>query len=250
MKKIISILLSLLMLASFSASAHPDITVLIEGEPLEFDTKPVIVNSRTMVPMRAIFEALGATVTWDADARRVEGLFDDGTHIVLTIDSASAYKNGELKVLDAPAYIQDNRTMVPLRFISESSGAYVGWDGETYTVSITPMWQAVEFIPFGEFMSIPSPMGASSDFKIETYEKSGKEAFYVFDASNVAKEKIMLYKLDLIRKGFELVGGNVSDAQCTFYNGSYVLKTTEEDGKLSIHLYADSKGTTLNKEQN
>ena len=123
---------------TFGVSASDGITVLLDGKPLEFDVPPVIVNDRTMVPMRKIFESLGATITWDDISRRVEAIFEDGTHVLLTIDSVDAYKNDVRVKLDAAPFIKNGRTMVPVRFIGESSGANVGWISDTKTVKITP----------------------------------------------------------------------------------------------------------------
>ncbi|NPV90756.1 MAG: copper amine oxidase N-terminal domain-containing protein [Firmicutes bacterium] len=89
-----------------------------------------------MVPMRVIFEALGATVQWD-DATKTVTATKDATVIKLTIGSETAYKNDESVSLDAPGMIVDDRTLVPLRFVSEALGAQVAWDGATQTVSIT-----------------------------------------------------------------------------------------------------------------
>ena len=90
-----------------------DITVKINGEYLDCDTAPYIKNDRTMVPMRAIFEALGAEVTWDNFARAAIGVKGD-LEVKITIGENILYKNGEKIPLDAPAEITNDRTMVPV----------------------------------------------------------------------------------------------------------------------------------------
>jgi hypothetical protein len=81
-----------------------------------------------MVPLRKIFEALGAQITWDDKARTVTAV-KDGTTIVLKIGSRIAYKNNSSINLDVCPQIVGNRTLVPLRFIGESFGNRVDWDG-------------------------------------------------------------------------------------------------------------------------
>ena len=114
----------------------PEISVTLDGAPIEFDAAPIVVNDRTMVPFRAIFEALGMEVDWDSDMRIATGE-REGLRIALSIGDTSAIVNGEIVELDVPAMLHDERTMVPIRFIAESSGANVVWDDATRTVIIT-----------------------------------------------------------------------------------------------------------------
>lgn len=88
-----------------------------------------------MVLFRTIFEAFGADVKWD-DKNKVAIGIKDGVTIELTIGSSKAIKNKEVINLDVPAQIIDERTMVPLRFVSESLGATVGWDENSKVVII------------------------------------------------------------------------------------------------------------------
>lgn len=114
-----------------------EITVVIDGTKLEFpDQKPVIMSDRTLVPLRAIFEALGAEVDWDDETKTVLSKRDDTT-ISLTIGSDALFVNNVTKLIDVPAQIINDRTMVPIRAIAESFGCDVGWDGRTKTVIIT-----------------------------------------------------------------------------------------------------------------
>lgn len=134
-RKILWLAAVVLALSAVPAFGDVYVDVVHNGEAIEFDSRPVIVNDRTMVPVRFVTERLGSTVTWDGDAREV---FIDhfGDVMVLGIDRPYAEINGEAKALDAPPFIKGDRTMVPLRFISENFGAAVSWDPETYTASI------------------------------------------------------------------------------------------------------------------
>ncbi|WP_054694983.1 N-acetylmuramoyl-L-alanine amidase [Syntrophomonas palmitatica] len=103
---------------------------------MSFDVPPVIEKDRTLVPLRAIFEAMGSAVGWDG-ANQTVYAHRAGTTIVLTIGSASPTVNGEVKKLDVPAKIIKDRTMVPLRFIAEAFGGKVDWEASSRTISIT-----------------------------------------------------------------------------------------------------------------
>jgi len=112
------------------------INVVINGYVKGFDVDPQIINSRTMVPMRAIFEEFGANVGWDESTATATATLDD-IIVKITRDSATAYINDNADTLDSPAVIVDGRFLVPLRFVSESFGAKVGWAVETQTAVIT-----------------------------------------------------------------------------------------------------------------
>ena len=115
-----------------------EIWVYLNGEKMTFDADPYIENGTTRVPMRAIFEGLGAEVGYDGETKTVTAQKDD-TKIELVIGSDSALVNGEENKLLVPAEIKNSRTMVPLRFVSEALGANVDWDGETKTITITSL---------------------------------------------------------------------------------------------------------------
>lgn len=118
-----------------SSAAKAEIKVMVNNEPIAFDSNPVIKNGRTLVPLRAIFERLGASVDWDEGAQTVTAVKDDKT-LKLTVGSSAAYINGNKTELDVPAEIVKGRTLVPVRFISESLDCTVSWDDMTRTVKI------------------------------------------------------------------------------------------------------------------
>lgn len=112
------------------------VTVYLNGSKIIFDQLPVIDNGRTLVPLRAIFEKLGATVEWDGATNTVTAT-KDGTTVSLTINNTTAYKNGEPITLDVPAKIVGGRTLVPVRFVGDCFGAKVEWDGSMSKVSLS-----------------------------------------------------------------------------------------------------------------
>ena len=151
MKKILSVILCLSLAASLligatSVSAD-EISVELDGNPIEFDVKPEIIDGRTMVPLRKIFEEIGALVKWDNDTQTVSARKNKKT-ITLSIDSADLHidkgdtdEEGnpiyETVTLEVPAQIVSGRTLVPARAISESFGLNVDWDEDNQKVIIS-----------------------------------------------------------------------------------------------------------------
>lgn len=121
--------------ASSSSAASDNISVIINNKEVVFDVPPQIINERTMVPVRAIFETLGASVDWNADNQTITSKKNDTT-VVLKINSHTMYINGNPVSLDTPACIIDERTLVPVRAVSEAFNTSVNWDGDTRTVII------------------------------------------------------------------------------------------------------------------
>ena len=108
---------------------------LVRGVKAENDVPPVIRNSRTMLPARFVGEGLGATVEWNGEKREVTVRKGDIV-IRIYIDSDKAYVNNKEEKLDSPAFIENDRTYIPLRFIAENFGADVIWDSEERMVFI------------------------------------------------------------------------------------------------------------------
>ena len=99
------------------------------------DQQPIIADGRTLVPLRAVMEALGFEVEWEPTQNRVN-LEKPGFDISLTIGSRIMVVNGNNVSLDVSAQLINNRTMVPLRAISEATGMEVRWDDESLIVDI------------------------------------------------------------------------------------------------------------------
>jgi len=120
--------------ANTPSTAH-SINVIVNGTALTFDQPPIIQDGRTLVPLRVIFEALGADVTWEQATQTVTAERDDVT-VSLRIGSNVLARNDELVTLDVPAQIVGERTLVPARAVAESFGAQVDWEQSTRTVTI------------------------------------------------------------------------------------------------------------------
>ncbi len=119
-----------------SSAQNGTIRVILNGQLMSFDQPPVIIGGSTMVPMRAIFEALGASITWDASTQTVKAAKGNIT-ISLLIGAQTAMVNGIETPLSQAAQILNGRTLVPLRFVAESLQAEVLWDGNARTITIT-----------------------------------------------------------------------------------------------------------------
>lgn len=109
--------------------------VLFKKGNAKFDTPPVIKEGRTLIPVRAVSEALGAKVEYD-DVEKIVTITKDGKVIVFSLAEGTVTVNEETVEIDVPAEIMNNRTMVPLRFIAEQLELTVEWDQETQTINI------------------------------------------------------------------------------------------------------------------
>jgi Copper amine oxidase N-terminal domain len=139
-------LLGLLLILGFAATGvgavqaqtvapAPYVKVFVEGQLVSFDVPPVIAAGRVLVPLRGVFNRLGAVVTWDPASQTVLAARGD-TSIGLRIGDTEAHINGQPTLMDVPALLVDGRTMVPLRFISQALGSQVSWDATSTTVQI------------------------------------------------------------------------------------------------------------------
>jgi hypothetical protein len=124
----------------------PNIKVLVNGTPVTLPQPPVIVRGRVLVPLRGVFERLGATVTWDPLAQTVLAQ-RGGTTVSLSIGATQAFVNGQAQFIDVPAMLIAGRTMVPLRFIGQALGAGVTWNAATSMVQVTSQGTAAAPAP-------------------------------------------------------------------------------------------------------
>ena len=149
------------------------------------DVEPFTENGRTLVPMRAIFEALDIEVSWDEKTATATG--KKGANVIkITQNSKIAYVNDKEYILDTPATIKDGRFVVPVRFISESFGVNVGWDDFSNTVILKASASSNGMKIFNddfktnhkiENMLVPKTVSQSA------YSESGSEIPAAFDTS-------------------------------------------------------------------
>ncbi|GIO16062.1 hypothetical protein J19TS2_56170 [Cohnella xylanilytica] len=135
-----------------AASADSAIRILLDNVPLPFDSAPKAANGVTLVPFRAIAEALGIAVVWDPKAKTIRANGPNGsgepTSVVLRIGSKTAEADGAAVPLLAAPVMQNGRILIPLAFFGRQFGAQVGWDAQTRTVSIRSPQREMRMLGF------------------------------------------------------------------------------------------------------
>ena len=256
--------------AVVASAVENEVTVTLNGHRMVFDVPARIIGSRTMVPIRQLLEALGATIEWNGELREVTTVRGEDT-LKFRIGQTELYKNGELiyNFDTVPVIIEENgesRTLIPLRAISEAFGYTVDWDGATATAMVydysNVYFDTVENTPLmiGEFpvdndvyeyfvMNVQAMLGNS----IEGYDEASRnliiasavyEAMVTYYASfSVASSMgLSIYNADFN----EAVNATLSTYK-TYYGESFydILKSsylTEEVFKSLLYLqYFDEK---------
>ena len=195
-----------LILPAASAGAQ-DITVVVDGQTIETPSPAVIVNDRTLVPLRAISESIGFDVSWDEATQGIT--ITDGNYLFfLWIGRDHAFLTSQYSLvgdtsLDAPPVIMNDYTMVPLRAIASLFNAEVNWDESSYTASVN----------FGNKVSAPAGLAE----KYVTYEQ-------------------VLWKKYDAYKSFVLGTGNIVNAEIQLENG----------GTIELELFPDIAPVTVN----
>jgi Copper amine oxidase N-terminal domain len=110
-----------------------NVTVVLNGQTMSFDQPPIVQAGRVFVPLRGVFEQLGASVVYANGRINATGR---GRTVSLTIGSTAALVDGQPTTLDVAPFVVGSRTLVPLRFIAQSLGASVNWNDSTSTVTI------------------------------------------------------------------------------------------------------------------
>lgn len=145
MKKIIScfMLVAVLLSTSILPQAHiqaitnsPAISIYIDGQKITLDTQPILMNNRALVPLRGIFEKLGATVDWNKETNQVI-VKNKSIEVLLEANNKAVLVNGQVHFLDAPSLLQNGKTLVPVRFVAEALGHKVTWNQATHRIDIS-----------------------------------------------------------------------------------------------------------------
>ena len=143
MKKIILMLVLCILFSNCitAFAEEKDVTVIINGQQLQTPVPARIINGRTVLPMRVVFERLGAIVTW-VEADRMIFATKDNTLMIMQIDNhnIAVQKTNEtgkkIVELDVAPFVENGHTLVPVRAVAETLDAKVEWDEETFTVNI------------------------------------------------------------------------------------------------------------------
>ena len=134
MKNVSRIFLAFAISALPMVAAAQSVTVIVNGQTLNFTQPPIVRAGRVFVPLRGVFEQLGASVVYSNGQINATG---NGRTISLTIGSTQATVSGQPETMDVPPFIVGATTFVPLRFISQALGAAVNWNDSTSTVTIS-----------------------------------------------------------------------------------------------------------------
>lgn len=240
MKKIISLLLVVVGLVLSSATLafanENEISVYVEGQKVSFDVPPQTINDRTMVPIRAIFEVMGATVNWD-NATQTAICTKDNTVVKMTLNSKIEYINDVPYEMDVAPVIVDNRTLAPARYVAEAFGYFVNWDGNTKSVLINKTSKIKDGTKdnpyeFGDKVSIT--FWDAYDF--EATKAAGK---YEFTLNKLMSPKDMETKFNDSSYSY--------DSNRWYLNGNIVLNDYVNDGVCSFQdMMYDSKVVASN----
>jgi Copper amine oxidase N-terminal domain len=132
--KLAALPLALALVLPAAAPAQSAVSVFVNGQRMSFDQPPVVQNGRVFVPLRGVFQQLGASVVYSNGQINATG---GGRTISLTIGSTTAVVNGQQQTLDVAPFVIGDRTLVPLRFVAQALGAQVNWDDSSSAVTIT-----------------------------------------------------------------------------------------------------------------
>lgn len=179
MKKRICMILSILFTVScLSVYANQDIKVFVDNKQVTFDVLLQLIGGRTMVPLRAIFEALGATVEWDESNQTITA-YNEAYIVKSTVGSNEMYVNNSKLTIDVPPMIVDNRTLVPARFIAEAFGCDVEWNADDLAVIITS--KPIDYGSLEQENSTPSSSNPTEEPPIQTANGTRLNPYYAFD---------------------------------------------------------------------
>lgn len=113
--------------------ASPTLKVMLNGNPVSFEVPPHLENNRVLVPLRAVFDAIGATINWDQTTQTAT-VTRANLEIVMPINSTHATVNGQVWEMDVPARMVQQRIMIPLGFVGKTLDGSAGWEPDTNTV--------------------------------------------------------------------------------------------------------------------
>lgn len=283
MKKRVSLLMVMCMVTVMTgtAFAKPSLQVYIDGKKMQSEAK--ILQSRTMVPFRDVFEGLGAEkILWDKDTKTVTGIKGD-TAVTLSIGNPVAFVNGQPETLEVEPTIVGSSTLVPLSFISQKMGYKVAWQGKSKMVQIMSLpyydqvkdtlvgakvfgeetedskKQIAQVVPVPQkpdrAMSEPVRPDAKEQMKITNGSFSAGVLQGAFAMQNINKNRFVLNftnngKVEIaelgskqIIQGSYKVSNKTVDITSNLLNGNFMMD--EIKGKRTYYLLRSSKGSAF-----
>ena len=270
MKRIASVGLALFMLTGTTSFADTNVNIQIDGKPMKNGAGAIIMENRTMVPFRAVFEELGADmIQWDKETKTITGV-KGGTTIILSIGNNVCFVNGEPQTVEVPPVILNSSTLVPLSFISEKLGYHVGWHASSKTVKIMSeeYYLSVGSKEMDELKNVssdtnqppqptpkPTPNPKPQDGPTEQTGQFSKELKGAFAMQNLSKAKFVAKLqnngafeiMNLASKKPVLGTYQVKGNQITFtsdiLNGTFSIEKI--NGNRTYYMLKSSKGSAL-----
>lgn len=246
MKKLCVLVVLLILINSVGVFAAQNIRLFVNGSEINTDVSPMIVNSRTLVPMRAVLEALGADVSWVPTEKKAV-ITEHEHEIIMYADSDTASVNGENIKLDCPAKLVGGRVMIPVRFVAETLGADVSWDAAESKVIINKQMnkitlKSVNAAQSGDYMNIT----AVFDGDIESFND--------FKLTNDGKNRIVVDVDDAAVGNVSSVNvgtGNVQRVRCgQFKANPYVTRIVADLSAMAAYSVQKNGSTITIKIEN
>lgn len=241
------------LLTAVIPSFAEEISLFLNGNKIECDPTPVIENGRTLIPVRALFEKMGADVSWNGENQEVRIECGD-IKISMTIGEKTAVVSDKAVGLSVPPAIINGRTMIPLRFVAESIGAKVSWDEDNRSVSVFTQEDSRD-----EDEEISAPQTVIKE--VEFSKKEDHDALSFTASGKYTVSKMTLTNPD--REVFDLKGAVLPDKGMSFDGAFSRVRVGSHDGYVRVvlegdeplrYIYADNDGVVnvkiYNKKKN
>lgn len=246
MKRMLSGVIAFALLFTFAIQAQvqaaPQISVYINGSRLVTDQPPMMIKGRTMLPLRAIFEALDARVGWNQRTKTVTAT-KAGTTVVLKIGSRVATINDSNVNLDVPAQTIRGRTMVPVRFVSEAMGEQVLWNSRTQTVTINTTDRDWDDYPSDQVYQ-------ATNVNAKVTGQAGNGSDLTVSFSRASQESNIDHYRILVVKASDSSSFNLARARLVSDNNYTVVDTYGRNPSISLNSWTrDVNGDVLRANQ-
>ena len=211
------------------------VNVYVNGKRLQVDQPAIVKNGRTLVPLRAIFEALGAQIQWDAQNQMITAERDN-TLIQLPLNSTVAVVKGTSVTLDVPAESINYRTMVPVRFVSEALDAHVAWDGGTSSVFVS-QYSGQSLVTLSEYITSieksmnelpPVATGLDEDYNDYVNKKLNAQQFQSQYDAKLEQYKLLLDDIKSVEVPDDQLTKRFADQTVQMFDNVYNYCTLRE----------------------
>ncbi len=243
----------LIVFVPFRAEASDDLRLWVDGRFVEADSDPYIEDSRTLVPIRFIAEALGYKVDWENATRTV--IIDDGVNVItMQIENNTASFNGKQIQLNKGPAIRNGRTYIPVRDVAETLGKYVDWDNDNFTVVIGKGYQGpIQGVRASITEEDAKEIALNfADGRIESFEADDdkyeidiiKDGYkYKFEISKLYGDimdiEVEYSEDDIMANGRTLMGRDMAEKRAQEIAPGRVVKFEFDDGKYEIEIISN-----------